>query len=129
MPLSQFDERVPVLLLNLIVAANTTSFVNIAGGSPYGRRLDAVYATNTDSIDHAVELNVQDGMGGTSFLGGVNVPAGSGVTLPSVELLSSLLAPGQPFLILQGSQTLNGAVAVAMVGISELDFTALGGDF
>ncbi len=52
-------------------------------------RIDAIWATNLDSIPHNLELDFQ--AAGVEFtLGTVAVPAGSGYTLPPINVLAAL---------------------------------------
>lgn len=96
MPLGQFNERVPVkFYLPLTNANGTSAVVVVAGGFVGTFHLDHIWAINTDSIDHAI--NVYWVSSATLYLAGrPNVPSGSGTAgANATDLLTAMLPSNQ----------------------------------
>jgi hypothetical protein len=90
-------------------------------------RVDAVFATNTDSIDHVVDVfYVATGTPVLWF--SVNVPAGSGVgSVPPVNLLAGLATPynlGFPLTVYDSLQLANEVSATVSGSVYVLVFEA-----
>jgi hypothetical protein len=112
--LQQFSESYPIQFARTLDStAVPGAYVNITPSRPLVYRLDAMLASNSDSIDHTLLLALSDEGSGITPVGDVLIPAGSGHgALPAVDVLARL-APAY-------AQYLTGAPsAVVAYGVKE----------
>jgi hypothetical protein len=127
MQLTQFSERQAINTGLDIVAATGTAYVNLWSAVLSDARLDSLFASNDDVIDHRVDVQVSAFLYGLAYLGSVNVPAGAGHTTgPSIDLLAAL-DPRQPYLALAPSDALQLRVQVAVTAAFAVSIAARGG--
>ena len=115
MGLSIFDEVQPTRFQQTINSGTGLGLLYLVNGQTQKGRLDAMYARNTDGIDHV--LTVYLGNGGTGIpLGSVNIPSAplAGVGVP-VEVLAALGLTAEAGIVLGPGDQIEIGVQVAVV--------------
>jgi hypothetical protein len=127
MGLSTFEEVNPLVQQTQILAATGTNLAGVLSGSPRSQRIDSMWAVNTDTIAHVV--NVWTSYGGINYLlGSVNLPIGTGIApTPPIDLLVALFGAGNPGICLSSTSTLSVSAAIAVGGAFAIFVTSLGG--
>lgn len=124
---SFINELLPVAIHARLQNADGTAFKTAVNADPTsGRLFNTALCANADTIAHVV--NVAHKTGATnSIIASVSVPAGSGYGgVAPVNLFAALNATQAGAISLDGQQTLEWQVEVAMVGTFNLDVMFLG---
>ena len=120
MGLSQFDEVQAQTNYLHLVAADGLGEVTVADARPQSVRVDSIYVSNDDAVDHVLTLLLSKGGAGLP-IGSANIPAGTGVAgAPSVDFLAMALPSGATGLVFDGGCSLKVNLSVAMGGTSQL---------
>jgi hypothetical protein len=86
-----FDENYGFNAQAEITSGSGTGTINLIANVPTDVRIEQITATNSDSIDHVLDVLVNIG-GSYKQLGSVNVPAAAGYGLtPNVDVLAAIL--------------------------------------
>lgn len=129
MGLQNFDESNAFAQVRYIIAGTGTSIVDFTNSNGVPFRIDALVATNNDSIAHVVNVYYFDGAT-PGLLGSVSVPSGAGTLgTPGVDLLPAVLPASVVGLVCGPVSKIQGNVAVAVTGGNSVQVTALGGYF
>ncbi len=127
MGLAIFDEKYPISGSMHFIAGSGVAETWMWDETPVPSRVDAMFATNTDVIDHVVDVWFSS----TSFvllLGSVNVPAGAGVAgAPTIDLVAHLPLSTQGGLVFGRLDSLKMAMEVAVTAAFSIDIVVLGG--
>lgn len=125
--LAAFQETQPVVAQVTFVNADGTAAKSLASylGGPW--RVDSIYVTNDDTIDHVVDLFVR--VTATNYLlGSANVPAGTGKAgVPAVDVLAASLPSGSAGLALGDGASIQAAMEVAVAAAHTVTLNAFGG--
>lgn len=127
MGLSQFDETFPVNVAYELGIGSTTVphlIVNAAQGTI---RVDKIWLTQDDTIDHVATLSYNSNYVNYP-LGSVNVPAGAGHNgVPSIELLSAVLGSPNDGIVVAWNDGIAVGVELTMSGATTMGIAAFGG--
>jgi len=126
--ISVFDERQPSGINFKFTDGNTPGASNATAGNAQPSRVDHIFATSNDSIDHVLDVRLHNNNWTTTQLGSVNVPAGAGFdpAISPIDLLFTLfpLLDGIP---LDAISWIEINCAVAMSAGTEIHVTSLAG--
>jgi len=129
MPFGVFNEYQAKGIIHMLNAASATAEETFFGPQNAVYRLDTLQAVNSDSIDHAVYINWDNGTGHFLF-GSALVPARSGYNgVKPVDLLASILGGANAGLVIPSQMGLYCGVEVAITGAETVVISAIGGDF
>jgi hypothetical protein len=129
MGISVFDEQFADVNLLVFDSSNSPGTISFWTGDKTPRRVDAVLATNNDSIDHTIELRVNNG-GSSTRIGSAVIPAGQGYAgTPGLNLLELVLPANVAGIVLDRFWTLDANCLVALTGSNGVFLTSLGGTF
>jgi len=127
MGLQSFDERTPFYAQADIVNATGTTFINLNPGTQGPFRFDQIWATNTDGIDHVVDVWLS-GASLTTLIGSVNIPAGQGLAgTPGIELLTTLNSTTPVSGLGDDNTNVLINVEVTVTGANHVYLTCIGG--
>ena len=129
MSLQTFDEVIPLAIRITADDSYSTVLFGMGPIPAYAHRIDYVYVTNNDTIDHVVDVHYVV-LSNPTLLGSCNVPAGSGLAgVPPVDVLAGVLgAPGLG-LAFAAASNIDLSVEVAIVPTFTMTVVALGGYF
>jgi hypothetical protein len=130
MPLDQFSERVPFLLtFQFTDVTGDGSWQSMNTGNTDVQRVDVMQASNSDTIDHDLWLDVY-GSEAASVFGSVTIPAGAGYgAVPPVDLFAALLPAADHFVILVNGNVPVGRVVPNINTGKDVTVTIYGGSF
>jgi hypothetical protein len=129
MGLQVFDER---FIFEDVEQINDTysTFTPVVYFAPNPGRLDAVWITSSDTVDHVMTFAKQGGNPDFAALVALTIPAGAGTdgVTPPIELISGLVGtPGG--LLMQANEELTAKLDSAPSSGKILGITAQGGIF
>lgn len=130
MPLQQFDER-DIYQGSYTFNDGTTplSYATILNTFGKDGRMDVLLLTNSDTIDHTVLFDLNDGSGASVAISAV-VPAGSGYAgVTPYDLIAHLMPTNQPFLLLAAGFTYQWALGEAINTGRQVVLFVQGGTF
>jgi hypothetical protein len=128
MPLQQFDETTPLNLARNFVAADGITNHDILVSVKERYRIDTVTLTNSDTIDHAVRLQLVTGIGDPVELGSVIATAGVGYAGIPGQLYTPFNFNQPDHLIVPPGSTLRGRLEVAATGALGVVVSIFGGE-
>lgn len=129
MGLQTFDERVIFSASKRILPADGIASLALVTVASQDRRIDNILVANRDTIPHVVTLTRTTATIVTT-LGSVSVPAGTGYAgTPTIDLLAAIFPATMGGLPVQGPETINVQLAVAVAATFDLDVSVLGGAF
>lgn len=125
-----YDEKSPITgsVTFILPEGTTMKGVGPANYDPW--RVDAIAVSNTDSIDHVLDVGWFDNytVGALSRLASVVVPAGAGDgTTPPLDVLAALAGPYINGIILAATLGIGFTLAVAMGSGATLTIWVQGG--
>jgi hypothetical protein len=127
MGIQSFDESLPLNEGASIESTDGTNWVSVHGGIQSLCRIDTILVTNSDSVDHVVNLRMNANAAQTR-LTSVNLPAGTGSAgVPPVDLIAAIpgvLAGGIP---LYAFTTLEAQAEVAFGAGTGAQISVVGG--
>lgn len=127
MGIAQYDETAPFVATGSIDNGDGTSYVYISDAQLVNVRLDGVVCLNSDTVDHVVNLAMTS-TGGSVELGGVNVPAGSGLGgLAVVDLVPELAPAAIGGFLVPAGYRMQALCAVAVTAGKLVTVNCLGG--
>lgn len=127
MGLSIFDERYPTDAAGALASGQGTGINTLVAVQLTPVRIDHVYACNSDTIDHVMQVHMGPN-GGTTQIGSANVIARAGFDgLPSVDVLLGALPAGADGVVLPVGWVLSLANKVVMTGATVMSLHAIGG--
>jgi hypothetical protein len=129
MPISQFDERVPISSYNTYVDPTAPGTLQLIAGAVYGTRIDQFILTWSGASPFEVDIRVDDGVGDIALLGTVTVPAAVGTELGTADVIALLLPAGQPFITIGHLETINVNTKASISGSDALTAWTSGGNF
>lgn len=129
MSLQVFDEHTPLFIPLNIDDGAATGLLTFAPITPGTFRLDSIWGTNSDAIDHVVEISATDGTS-TVLLGSANIPAGAGyAAAPPIDLLAVILGLSQLGIAVGAGSQLFVNVEIAVVPTFVVTLLGVGGYF
>jgi hypothetical protein len=127
MGLSNFDEKYAYTNFLSADSGFGTSDTGFVAGVGYDRRIDFLIGSNSDTIDHAIELGFAGDAGFQTFASAI-VPAGAGYGgLAAVDVLALGLPPNMVGLVVPASFAFAVRIPVAITGAGVVGLLALGG--
>jgi hypothetical protein len=129
MAISVFQEVLAQQNVDQILAANGFNAIVALTGQSRGSRLDRLYLSNNDTIDHLVQVVFADPSANFSMLGAVNVPHGAGFTSLAVEAVALLVPNGDQCIQLPLNCSVRIQVPVAVTSTFQVGMVAIGGQF
>jgi hypothetical protein len=125
--ISQFDEVAPFIAAGTLQLGDGTGYKAISVVQPTALRLDGIVCLNSDTVDHVVNIALKSA-GQEVELGGVNVPAGSGLGgLAVVDLVPSLAPAAIGGILVPPGWYLEALVSVAVASGKSVTVNAFGG--
>lgn len=125
--LTQFDEVSPFLGITTFANADGTGGKALTPSVATRLRLDGLVATNSDSVDHVVNLEVDPGSGGVHFLS-ATIPHGAGVGgVQAVDVLALAMPTNLVGFVIPGNSQLFAKMAVAVAGGQLVTVAPVGG--
>lgn len=127
MSLQIFDERVPELFPLVFDDSNSPGTLQLTPNDKLFRRVDSILVTNNDTIDHEIQLRLNNGTAAT-WLGSVLVPAGQGFGgTPALDLMAGAFPASQVGIAIFIFTWLDVRCTVALNSGKGVFITALGG--
>lgn len=129
MGLSVFDERTAYNTSRLVVPADGTAVLPLVPIAISDRRIDCVYVSNRDAIDHVISLiKTTDGV--ETSLGSTTMATNTGYGgTASRDILIDVLNGSTAGLVLAPTELLGVQLAVAVTATFDVSATAVGGLF
>jgi hypothetical protein len=124
---SVFDETKPLSRAIGIAAGSENTDIPLIGTNTFDYRIDTIWATNNDVIDHTVEIHLSLAGGSDIFTTSV-VPAGAGlVGVPPVEIFQSVLGALSSGLAFDSQSSIEVIVTEAIGSTANVEVYAFGG--
>jgi len=130
MGLSLFDEHTPLVINRVFTTDQGSVAVPVFSGPNMPARLNSLFATNSDNIDHSLGLIYDSSSFANSRLATVVLPAGAGFTLgiPTVDVLAAAgLSLAE--IVVEYSDSLDLLIGEEISLDAEVNVTFLGGTF
>jgi len=125
--LGQFDETYPYTFAAHVQSTDGVASVLISGTESGPRRIDAITATNTDTIVHVIQLRQVFGTT-TRLIGSATIPIGAGTGgLASLDVLAACQPSTNPSLCLLPGDSLSVVLEVALTATKVIDIVTRGG--
>lgn len=125
MSTSQFAETRPIVAQKVLAIGDGTSDTSLMDWGSDNFRIDALVATSTEAIDHALTVSINSSR--LTPVGTVNIPAGAGHgavgAVDVLGLLPSILRNGWP---MTSAESVHVALEVACVA-GQISVVAIGG--
>lgn len=127
MATQRYSESSPIYADINIAEENHIDAVASSPIYPTPHRYDAGLASSSAALDHDIRIGVQVG-DFIYFIGTVSIPAGAGLTtVPTVDVLASLLTTPNDGLVLAGGAYLVGQLASSLDVGESLVISLIGG--
>lgn len=126
---SAVEEYTPIVQVGYLQNSDGINYATIPAGKSNGWRFDVMIASNTDTIDHNLNLRYSSG-GNFVYLGTVKVPAGAGQGLvPAVDVIGSLAGALVGGIVIGGSDGLSMRVEETITSPDRVSVLMWGGSF
>lgn len=123
-----FNEQLPITFTYAFTNADGLTQQTFPGGGSYGWRWDNIYCSNSDTIDHVINLAFTSGAGALTNLQ-ATIPHGAGVgAVAPFDLTTFLFGTSRVGLALNPADTLQVGVLVAVVAGHYVGIAAFGGN-
>lgn len=128
MGLSIFDEQFPISKGNYLGDSDGTDPANLIGADQRPARVDHIWVTNNDTIDHVLTVSLH--VGGSGYaIGSVTVPLGTGYAgVRCIDLIQELCDPAIDGIALKPGDAIYANNEVACNTGKVVTFASVGGE-